>query len=454
MINRILIEVKKMVDGSCLEQFNEVEITGVSIDTRTVREGNLFIPIIGEKFNGHEFVETAIKNGAVASFWQEDQPNPPQTIPLIYVKDTLIALQTLSKSYLGSLAVKVVGITGSNGKTTTKDMVQAVLSTKYKVQKTEGNLNNHIGLPLTILRLEKDTEIAVLEMGMSGKGEIELLSTIAEPDAAIITNIGESHLLDLGSREAISDAKLEITRGLNQDGPLIYHGEEPLLNSRVEKMPYRKITFGQSTSCDYYSSSLQQENEGTYFQVNEKEQPAYFIPVLGKHNVNNALAAIAIAEYLNVPSTKIADGLKKLKITGMRTELVKGQNGVSIINDAYNASPTSMKAAIELLQDMKGFRQKIVVLGDMLELGENERSFHYEIGKIIQSDEIDYVFTYGELASHISLGAKETFEEGKVFPYQDKENLINHLKQLVGENDLVLVKGSRGMKLEEVVEGL
>ncbi|MBD8069680.1 UDP-N-acetylmuramoyl-tripeptide--D-alanyl-D-alanine ligase [Bacillus sp. PS06] len=455
MIKKSLLEISNMVDGNGLEKaFNQIEVVGVSIDTRTIKQGNLFVPIIGENFNGHKFVENAIKQGAVASFWQKDQPNPPAGIPLIIVEETLSALQKLAKNYLAQLSVKVVGITGSNGKTTTKDMVTSVLSTTYKVQKTEGNLNNHIGLPLTILRLQNDTEIAVLEMGMSGKGEIELLSQIAHPDAAIITNIGESHLLDLGSRDGIADAKLEITTGLSPNGLLIYHGEEPLLETRVQSMSYKKVTFGQINTCDYYSSSVEQKNEGTYFAVNGKKEPSYYIPVLGKHNVNNALAAIAIADFFEVPSEKIIEGLKTLTLTGMRTELIQGENGVQIINDAYNASPTSMKAAVGLLEDMKGFKQKIVVLGDMLELGENEISFHYEVGKNLQPNNLDYVFTYGSLAQNIALGAREIFPEGKVFSYEDKTALIEQLKQVVGSGDVVLVKGSRGMKLEEVVEAL
>ncbi len=455
MIKRKLNEVAAWVNGELRElSANQIEISGVSIDTRTVNEGNLFIPIIGEKFNGHEFVVQAIDKGARATLWQKNQPNPPQEFPLIYVDDTLVALQQLAKHYRDSLSIKVVGITGSNGKTTTKDMVTSVLSTSYKVQKTEGNLNNHIGLPLTILRLEADTDIAVLEMGMSGRGEIELLSTLGRPDAAIITNIGESHLLDLGSREGIAEAKLEITAGLAENGALFIHGDEPLLTERVRNTSFQVITFGSSDKCDYFSQNVQQKNEGTFFSMNKEQGAEFFIPVLGKHNVNNALAAIAVAQSLNVSIPNITTGLKQIKITGMRTELIEGKDGVHVINDAYNASPTSMRAAIELLQDLKGYSRKIVVLGDMLELGEQEHEFHYEIGRDIQPNQIDYVFTFGELGSKIALGAKENFTEDKVFATLDKQELINKLKAVVYENDIVLVKASRGMKLEEVVNSL
>ena len=246
MIQRTLANIEEMVNGSGLdEKFQSKEINGVTTDSRLVEVGNLFFPLVGDTFNGHEFVDKAIELGAAAVIWKEKEPNPPQQVPVIFVKDTLVALQDLAEAYLKQLNPKVVGITGSNGKTTTKDMVAAVLETTYKVHKTKGNFNNHIGLPLTILSMEENTEIAVLEMGMSGKGEIELLSKIAKPDVAVITNIGEAHLMDLGSREEIASAKLEIVKGLKENGRLIYHGDEPLLLERVPSLSFSSVTFGE-----------------------------------------------------------------------------------------------------------------------------------------------------------------------------------------------------------------
>lgn len=436
------------------EEVSPMEVAGVSTDTRTIQKGNLYVPLVGENFNGHDFVEAAISNGASGTLWQKNQPNPPTDVPLIYVEDTLLALQSLAKNYLASLSTKVIGITGSNGKTTTKDMVTSVLATTYKVQKTEGNYNNHIGLPLTILRLEEDAEIAVLEMGMSGRGEIELLSTIATPDAAIITNIGESHLQDLGSREAISEAKFEITTGLQENGTLVIHGDEPLLTEKVTNSLFTIKTFGSSRSNDYYPVQIEQKSNGTYFTMNEEKETEFFIPVLGKHNINNALSAIAIAVQFDVPIPSIKKGLEMIKLTGMRTELLQGKDGVAVINDAYNASPTSMRAAIELLQDLKNYKKKIVVLGDMLELGDNEETFHYEVGQGININEIDYVITFGQLGRKIAEGARENFSGNNVFAYDDKQELIAKLVDVVAAGDIVLVKGSRGMKLEEVVHAL
>ncbi|WP_431309017.1 UDP-N-acetylmuramoyl-tripeptide--D-alanyl-D-alanine ligase [Halalkalibacter lacteus] len=455
MIKRKFKDIAVWVNGEAVGLgVSPVEVAGVSTDTRTIQEGNLYIPIVGENFNGHDFVRAAVENGASGVLWQKNQPNPPADIPLIYVEDTLFALQDLAKNYLASIPVKVVGITGSNGKTTTKDMVTSVLATTYKVQKTEGNYNNHIGLPLTILGLKEDTEMAVLEMGMSARGEIELLSTIAKPEAAIITNIGESHLQDLGSREGISEAKFEITAGLQENGTLVIHGDEPLLTEKVVNIPFHVITFGSSEANDYYPIEIQQKSNGTYFTMNGKGENEFFIPVLGKHNINNALSAIAIAKQFGVSIPDIKKGLETIKITGMRTELIQGKDGVTIINDAYNASPTSMRAAIELLQDLKDYGKKIVVLGDMLELGDNEETFHYEIGKGIDTGKINYVFTFGELGKKVAEGAKVNFSENQVLAYDDKQALITKLKEVVEEGDVVLVKGSRGMKLEEVVNAL
>ncbi|APH06580.1 UDP-N-acetylmuramoyl-tripeptide--D-alanyl-D-alanine ligase [Bacillus weihaiensis] len=451
MIRRTLAEVQEMLGGHGLKREDQqILINGVTTDSRQVEKGSLFFPLVGDVFNGHEFVNKAIENGAAAVIWAEREGNPPQDIPVIFVEDTLVALQQLAKAYLKQLEVKVVGITGSNGKTSTKDMVASVLETTYKVHKTKGNFNNHIGLPLTVLSMEPDTEIAVLEMGMSGKGEIELLSKIGEPDVALITNIGEAHLQDLGSREAIAEAKLEITSGLKKDGLFIYHGDEPLLQERVPNLSLHAVTFGKGETNDYVATDFVQEVTGTAFKVKGEE---YFIPVLGTHNVSNALAAFAVADYFQVKKEAIKKGFESMKLTGMRLELLTSDQGVSVINDAYNASPTSMKAAIALLEDLNGFHHKYAVLGDMLELGEDEKEFHREIGRLMNKKNITKLFTYGRLGEEIAKGAKEADEQFAQH-FQDKKELIEKLQTVVAKQDVVLVKASRGMKLEEVVEAL
>jgi len=457
MITKTLRTIQDMVDGFGLhESFYDVMITGVSTDTRTIERGNLYIPLKGATFNGHAFVEEAFAKGASAVLWSEGEENPPANVPLIMVDDTLQALQRLAHRYRKQLSVKVIGITGSNGKTTTKDMVFSLLATTYNTQKTEGNLNNHIGLPLTLLRLEEDTEIAVVEMGMSGFGEIERLSHIAAPDVAVITNIGESHLQELGSREGIARAKLEILSGLQKDGVFVYYGDEPLLRTKIEQLSpvCHTITFGQTEENNYYPLSISLTAEGTTFTVNAAREIAFQLPILGKHHVQNALAAIAVARIFGIEWETIQKALATLQMTRMRTELEKGANGVTIINDAYNASPTSMKAALQLLFELTGYEKKIAVLGDMLELGEQEVEFHRQIGEMLTPESVDYVWTYGKLAREIALAAQPAFPHGRVRAYDDKQALATDLRSLVTEKDVVLFKGSRGMKLEEIIRAL
>ncbi|MBC2684117.1 UDP-N-acetylmuramoyl-tripeptide--D-alanyl-D-alanine ligase [Bacillus toyonensis] len=454
MINRTLKQVEQMINGTGLaEQYEGITIQGVSIDTRKIEKGNLYVPIQGEHFDGHAFVDKAVENGAVATLWMKDVANSPENLPVIFVEDTLLALQMLAKNYRDQLDVKVIGVTGSNGKTSTKDIVTSLLATKFKVQKTEGNFNNHIGLPLTILNLEENTEVAVLEMGMSSRGEIEFLSKLARPNAAIITNIGEAHLMDLGSREAIAEAKLEIVAGLQEGGVFVYNGDEPLLTNRVPEMNLatETVTFGDARANDYYPTTVTLQATGTHFKMNREENISFYIPVLGKHNVYNTLASMAIAKHFGVTWEEMKQGLVTLQMTGMRMEIVKKDSGLTVINDAYNASPTAMEAAFHLMNGLDGFSQKIVVLGDMLELGDQEVQFHYEVGKLIDPAKISYVFTYGRLGAQIAEGAEINFPGERVKAYHNKEELVKDLQAVVGNNDVVLVKASRGMKLEEVI---
>lgn len=455
MIARTLKQIHKMAGGlNDISAYESMEIQGVSIDSRNISPQNIFVPLNGEHVNGHQYVERAVLQGAGASLWQEDVPNPPD-VPLVIVKDTLKALQQLAEEYRKQLTLKVVGITGSNGKTTTKDITAAILETTYKVHKTSGNYNNHIGLPLTILSMQEDTEAAVLEMGMSSRGEIEFLSKLSRPDVAIITNIGESHLLDLGSREEIANAKLEIMSGLDEAGTLIYHGDEPLLGSQIKAGGSRRrfLSFGRSDTNDLYPTSIEQKLESTSFTLNGAREE-YSIPVLGNHNVLNALAAILAARELQVDEASIRKGLKHFQLTNMRMEMVEGSRGERIINDAYNASPTSMKAAIELIEGLFGFRNKYLVLGDMLELGPQEKDFHEKIGELISPEKISKVFTFGELGKAIAQGAARRFTSSNIFSFQNKDQLIEELRKHTKANDLILVKASRGMKLEDVVHAL
>ncbi|WP_249862547.1 UDP-N-acetylmuramoyl-tripeptide--D-alanyl-D-alanine ligase [Paenibacillus konkukensis] len=459
MIKRTLEQIAAMAGGALTAGAESLTVHGVSKDTRTLQEGNLYVPLIGESFDGHQFVKDAAAKGAVASLWQKDRHPRPADIPLIVVDDTLEALQRLAKAYRLELPVRIVGITGSNGKTTTKDMTASVLGSSFQVHKTLGNYNNHIGLPLTLLQLDENTEIAVLEMGMSGRGEIRFLSELAEPELVIITNIGEAHLLQLGSREEIARAKTEILAGLQEDGTLIYNGDEPLIEQVLPELAqggmkasrYHRVRFGAKEDNDLYPIDVRMDQSGTHFGIRRFDGVSFYIPLLGFHNVVNALAAVAAGIHFGIPAVVIAEGLKQSVMTGMRIEMLKAPSGLTILNDAYNASPTSMNAALSLLQELQGYKRKAVVLGDMLELGEQEAEFHREIGRLLDPKRIDRVYVFGTLARHIAEEAARTYSPGHVVVFNDKSRLAQAVASFVGPEDVVLVKGSRGMKLEQVV---
>ncbi len=447
-------EAEKVVEA-------EKVIEGVTTDSRKLTEGCLFIPLTGEKFDGHDYAADCLQRGAGAVLWSRKRSDIPANGPVILVDDTLAALQQLSKAYLQAVGARVIGITGSNGKTTTKDIMTSLLSTTYKVHKTQGNFNNHIGLPLTILAMPEDTEFAVLEMGMSARGEIELLSLIAQPELAIITNIGESHLEHLGSREEIARAKTEILAGMKPGGLFVYNGDEPLIpmvldepeTSKPEGL--RTWTFGLGPHNDMHPTSMVQQSAGTAFTTNVFGSEASFsLPLLGKHNVSNALGAMSAAAYYKVSEADISLGLEQIRLTGMRIELLKGTSGITILNDAYNASPTSMRVALEVLGSMNGFGRRIAVLGDMLELGENAEQMHREVGSFITGEIADLIYVYGPLGAYIAEGAAQQLQPDSVRAFTDKAGLIEALESVLHPDDVVLVKASRGNRLEEVAQAI
>ncbi|OAB30132.1 UDP-N-acetylmuramoyl-tripeptide--D-alanyl-D-alanine ligase [Paenibacillus macquariensis subsp. defensor] len=460
MINKTLGEMAIMCGGTISrEQDRHKVIQGVITDSRHIAAGCLFVPIVGERYDGHDFALMGLESGAGATLWQCDRGQCPEG-SVIEVEDTLVALQLLAKAYLKEVGCKVVGITGSNGKTTTKDIVSALLDTTYKVHKTKGNFNNHIGLPLTILSMDPDVDIVVLEMGMSGREEIETLSSIAQPDVALITNIGESHLLQLGSRKEIARAKLEIVSGLKSGGLLIYNGDEPLIPEVLDELQAVKpsdlhtFTFGLDSKSNDYPTGMMFHSKGIIFTSYVHKDLSIDLPLFGRHNVVNCLAALAVARFFNISDECIKDGLSRLQLTGMRIEHVVSARGLTLLNDAYNASPTSMKAAIDVLESMKGYRRKIAVLGDMLELGSQDKEYHAEIGTYVTSDKINVLYTYGALSTYIAEAARVNLPEADVHAFTDKAALINHLVEHTHPKDIVLVKASRGMKLEEVVNAL
>lgn len=460
MIKRRVSEIVEMLGAevSAVHGDAQVMMAGVSTDTRTLQVGQLFVPLVGERFDGHGYVEQALASGASAMLCQADREQEWSTgdVPVIVVRDTLSALQQLASAYRLQLGLKVVAVTGSNGKTTTKDMISELLNCTFRVHKTPGNLNNHIGLPLTILQADERAQVLVAEMGMSGLGEIAQLSALAKPDIAVITMIGESHLEQLGSRSAIADAKMEIVHSLAPGGLFIYNGDEPLLRERLAVVPagVRTMTFGLSETADYYATNIEVDEWGTGFAVNGRSAPHYHMPLLGRHNITNTLAAIAVAEQMGVHPRALAEPLARLKITAMRNEKWVAPNGALILNDAYNASPSSMMAALHLLAELQSAENKVAVLGDMLELGAQTAEFHRQIGAAEVVRELTHIYTFGEQAALLAEEARRHAPSLIVKSNLNKQQIAAEIASFADHRTAVLVKASRGMKLEEVVHSL
>lgn len=446
-----LSEISKNFPANVGTKDADIFIQEITTDSRKKVSKGMFVPIIGDQFDGHDFIKDAINNGAIAGLWQENKEVPsfiPNDFPLFFVKDTIEGLQKLAKFYLQSINPIVIGITGSNGKTTTKDLVYSVLQKKYKTHKTQGNFNNHIGLPLTILSMAENTEVIILEMGMSNFGEISLLSVLSNPDYAIITNIGESHIEFLGSRAGIAKAKLEIIDGLKPNGKIIVDGDEPLLSS-IEKGT-SVLRAGFNPDNDLLISNVKFENDHHYFTVNGNE---FELSLLGRHNVKNASYAIAVALELAVPMEEVKEGLENIELTGMRLERMIGKNGALIINDAYNSSPTSMKAAIETIKDYQQYERKVLVLGDMYELGPNEEELHRSVADVINVPITD-VIAIGEKGKWIADEIRGRGIPVHVYSFLRKEEAMPFITEILSPEVVFLFKASRGAKLESLVNEL
>jgi UDP-N-acetylmuramoyl-tripeptide--D-alanyl-D-alanine ligase len=451
-----IIDVVKAVGAIDYTSANRfAEITSVVFDSRKAEPDSLFVPLQGET-DGHDYVQSAIKNGATATLWSRAAGEAPEEIAVILVDDTLEALQKLAEAYLTMVHPKVVAITGSNGKTTTKDMTAAVLSARFRVHKTQGNYNNEIGMPMTILEMPEDTEVLVLEMGMSNFGEISLLSRLARPDVAIITLIGDSHLEFLGSRRGIAQAKLEILDGLKPEGTFIYPGDEPLI---AEELPqgssFRQLTFGTDETDAVYAYAVVPGKTRTTFRVNLDPAVDLEIPVLGVYNVRNALAALAAAQVLGLTMAEVKEALATFQLTANRTQWLEGINGSQLLNDAYNASPTSMTAVLRSFAQLPREGKKIVVLGDIRELGEHSSEMHAALATEISSEDFDQVYLYGAEMAALYEKLKPAFPEGALYHYVgEKAPLIDKLKTELQQADQVLIKSSFGTDLLAVVAAL
>ena len=431
--------------GQIDPKYKDVTFFGANNDTRKLEQGQLFVVLKGAR-DGHDFIPAALEKGAAAVLCNHCDGD----YPAIVVEDTRIALGQIAANERQRLGIKVVGVTGSVGKSTTKEMIACVLSADHKVSKTPANHNNDIGMPMAILAIPEDTQIAVLEMGMNHFREIAYLSQIAKPDLGVIVNIGTMHIENLGSREGILQAKMEILEGMGEKGKLILDGDETLLWNLRDGRDMQPVYFGtQNQDCEFVAKEITQKGEDLCFLV--RGGTGTFpveLPLEGKHYVPDALAAIAVGVELGVSEENIRKSLAAFQTMAGRQE-IEEKNGYTIIRDYYNAGPESMKAALEVLGDKPG--RKIAVLGDMLELGVCAPAEHYKIGRIA-AEKTDMVFAYGPngvrvLDGCITGGMSETCARA----FTDRDRLAAVLKQVVKPGDVLLFKGSRGMRMELIL---
>ncbi len=424
-------------------------INDICTDSRKATEGCLFVPLAGEKFDGHSFIDSAIDGGAAAVICA--QPDISVKTPVIRVADTLEALHRIALGYRKRFAPHLVAVTGSVGKTTTKEMIAAVLSKRYKTLKNAGNFNNAIGLPLTLLKLDLSIEAAVTELGMNHAGEISVITRIALPDTAVITNIGVAHIEYLGSREAILAAKLEILDGLPSGGVCVFNGDEPLLWNLRNSTKYDTVYFGiDNPSLNIKAKNIADDGKQTRFTVSsESGEYEIMLNSTGRHMIYNALAAVAVGERYGLTHGQIADGLADWKPdTGRQT--VFEIKDITVIDDTYNASPDSMRASLNVLLAYAP-RRRIAVLGGMLELGAHSEEAHRQIGRLAASS-ADLLFLYGVGSQDICSGAQEggmTPDSVKIF--DNHIELGRAIARIAERADVVLFKGSRGMRMEDAM---
>ena len=422
-----------------------------------MQKEDCFIALKGDNNNGNLYLEAALENGASVCIVDE---MPCKEIiekykdrEIVFVKNSIKALQDLAAYKRSLFNIPVVAITGSVGKTSTKDIIASVLSEKYNVLKTEGNFNNHIGLPLTLLKL-KDHTAVVVEMGMNHFGEIRTLTNIAKPTVAVITNIGTSHIGNLGSRENILKAKLEILEGLKENGTIIVNNDNDLLHiwaQTVENLS--PITFGIENKSDFIAKNIFEKENETNYEINiDNIEYNVKVPVVGTHFVYNSLCAIAVGRALNMKSEEIIQGIQKVKLTEKRMDFKQLKNNVTVLADYYNASYDSMKSALEVMKNYNA-KRKIAVLGDMLELGEFSEGLHQKVGEEVVKNDIDILITVGALSKNIAKKAKE-LGLNNIYECSNNNEAIDVLKNTILKNDLILLKASNAMKFGEIMQAL
>ncbi len=451
-----MFEIKKIIKtsrGKLLQGEKSVTVRGVSINSRTVKKGDLFIAIKGANYDGHDFISEAIKKGACSVLVSKKIKSVKNNIPVVLVRDTVISLGLLAQYWRKEVNPIVIAVTGSNGKTTTKDLIHAVLRQKLPVLKNELTQNNNIGLPLNLLKLKRKHKVAVLELGTNHPGEIAYLSKIANPDIGIITNIGYAHLANLNNLNTVLKEKVSLFNHLREKSICILNRDDSMLNKAVASKPFYKkgivITCGIKRNSDFKASSIRIVKEGISFKVGKN---VFFLKTPAEHNIYNALIAIACGRILGVEITKVKKGLKGFVFPKGRFNVLKFNN-IRLIDDTYNANPVSVKNALDVFSCMKCQGKRIFVFGDMLELGKKEAFFHSLIGKKITQLPIDIFVCIGKMAGLSGLQAiKEGIDKNRVFIFNKQSKAKKTIKKMICQKDLVLFKGSRKMGLEKIIE--
>ena len=458
-------DLLRICNGKILVGNEDEALVDFSKDTREVKEGDVYVGIKGENHDGNLLYEEALKKGAKVCILQKESVNEKidknkiienySNRTIVIVDNTVKALQELAAYKRSLYNIPVVGVTGSVGKTSTKDIIASVMSKKYNVLKTLGNYNNQIGLPLTILRL-KDHDAMVVEMGMSELGEISNLTRIAKPTVAVITNVGTAHIGNLGSRENILKAKLEILEGLQENGTLVINNDNDMLhawNEKVHSNKYKVVTFGLENKSDVMAKDVEMTEKGSTYKINVNDKTYNVnVSVGGNHFVSNSLCAIAIGNLFNIDMKDILEGISNFELTKRRMEIDKNKLGATIINDCYNANYDSMKAALDYLGNLKN-NKKIAVLGDMLELGEFSKMLHEKVGEAVAKNKIDILITVGEMSKNIANKAKEEgMKANHIYTCENNNEAIDLLKGIMKKDDAILIKASNGMKFQEIFE--
>ena len=456
MLSLKLKEIVEAVDGKTLQGNPDQVVNNMTIDSRRVKPGDLFFAIVGENNDGHNFIPEAVDNGARVVITSRSI-KPYSGLAIILVRDTTQALQDLASFVRKKIDnLQVIGITGSAGKTTTKDIIASILSEEKRVLKSKGNYNNEYGLPLSLLELDGNEDIAILEMAMRNRGDISRLVEIARPDIGVITNIGPAHLENLKTIENVASAKAELLDGLSSDGIAVLNYDDEYIREMVNSYgDLEKITVSlKNQNVDYYADQIEyiKNGEESRFRVHEGDNN-YILEMdrAGEHNIYNALAAIAVARVLEINWDSIKNGIKDIEVTELRQEIRK-IDGIRIINDSYNANPLSMKAGIDSLLNIEGIR-KIAVLGAMLELGRIENAAHKEIGKYLYKNGIDVLIGVGSMGEIIAEGAVEAgMAEQNIYVYDNNEDAASFINKIMRSGDAILVKGSRALEMEEIVD--